>query len=436
MSLGDYQHLEIDEELQVDVKGDTDVFSLDGNINASRRHSSQSITLSHASNSSLSSLGISTPSDPARRWAVFLFSVTTILLYADQNLLGPNLSAVASEFGFSDEERDRKLGGDIALAFFLLGAPASLVVGCLADTSHRSRLFAMVVGIGEGACLLTYFSTTYSQLYVCRAITGFSVGGALPLIYSVLGDLFASDERHAVSAVVGVGTGAGIALGQGVAGFLGPTFGWRLPFLIVSVPALVCALLVLLTVTDPERGGMERAAVERREISDGSLKAHNSRQTLLSDNKEKESRTYYIVENECRAPTMKGSNSKLSIDQHQVVKQDQIVDVYLDSIYDLGTPKGFDIRVHWRTFVSLMSTPSVVLCLLQGAPGCVPWVSQHTLFSWLVAARKLNSIDLTLNNRELSTHISMITYPRTRVCLLRVLPQLCCVLVLDHFVAC
>jgi MFS family permease len=390
MSLGDYQHLEIDEELQVDVHvSDDDVYSLDGNVKASRLQRSQSITLSHALNTSLSSLAISTPSDPARHWAVFLFSVTTILLYADQNLLGPNLSAVASEFGFSDEERDRKLGGDIALAFFLLGAPASLVVGCLADTSHRNRLFAMVVGIGEGACLLTYFSTTYSQLYVCRAITGFSVGGALPLIYSVLGDLFTSDERHAVSAVVGVGTGVGIALGQGMAGFLGPTFGWRLPFLIVSVPALVCALLVLLTVKDPERGGMEKVEVERRGISDRGFNAHNSRQMLLSDIKEKEPRTCYVSDNECRAPTsMKGSTTKLSIgDQHQMVKQDQIVDVYLDSIYDLGTPTGFDIYVHWRTFISLMSTPSVVLCLLQGAPGCVPWVSQHKLLSWLPANR-------------------------------------------------
>jgi hypothetical protein len=116
-----------------------------------------------------------------RRWAVALFSACTILLFADQNLMSPNLTAIAADFGFSDEDRDKKLGGQIALAFFVLGAPVSFFIGCLADSYNRSRLFAWTVGIGEGACFLTYWTTTYRQLYICRAITGLSLGGALPL---------------------------------------------------------------------------------------------------------------------------------------------------------------------------------------------------------------------------------------------------------------
>jgi hypothetical protein len=54
-----------------------------------------------------------------RRRAVTLFSACTILLFADQNLMSPNLTAIAADFGFSDEERDKKLGGQIALAFFV-----------------------------------------------------------------------------------------------------------------------------------------------------------------------------------------------------------------------------------------------------------------------------------------------------------------------------
>lgn len=58
-----------------------------------------------------------------RRWAIMLFSLATVLLFADQNLMSPNLTAMAEEYGFTDEERDVKLGGDIALAFWVLGAP-------------------------------------------------------------------------------------------------------------------------------------------------------------------------------------------------------------------------------------------------------------------------------------------------------------------------
>jgi MFS family permease len=190
---------------------------------------------------------------------VTLFATCVVLLFADQNLMAPNLSAIATEFGFNDEERDRKLGGQIALAFFVMGAPASLLIGCLGDQCNRIALFALTVGLGETACLLTYFSSDFTQLFLCRAVTGLSLGGAIPLIYSILGDLFAAEDRHAVNAVVSMGSGFGIAIGQGTAGFMGPSFGWRLPFLVVSIPALVCALAVFCFVKDPERGGMEPA---------------------------------------------------------------------------------------------------------------------------------------------------------------------------------
>lgn len=361
----DNNHIKMDgrNDLQIDAT----------NISVLRHSTSCDSFSAPVTDISQKSFGISLPDDPSRRWAVTLFSLTTILLYADQNLLGPNLTAISNEFGFTDEERDRKLGGDIAVAFFLLGAPASLVVGCLADTSHRSRLLAIVVGIGEGACFLTYFSTTYTELYIYRAITGFSLGGAVPLIYSVLGDLFSSTERHAVNAMVGIGTGLGISLGQGLAGFLGPTFGWRFPFLVVSVPALLFALLVLLTVKDPARGSMEQAAVEHHHSSQVELTSHVA---LLPKGNDEIVQDSFLLDDAVAAFTaVKQSSLTLSADYDQEEEKDECSGYSPDSTYHQRVLVRSNERVHWNTFVYLMSTPSVVLCLLQGAPGCVPWVS-------------------------------------------------------------
>ena len=69
--------------------------------------------------------------------------------------MAPNLTAIAHEFGFSDAERDTKLGGAVAVAFYIVGAPASLLVGYLADMVDRRILFAIVVIVGEGPCLAT-----------------------------------------------------------------------------------------------------------------------------------------------------------------------------------------------------------------------------------------------------------------------------------------
>lgn len=280
------------------------------------------------------------PSSGDKIRAVALFSVCTILLFADQNLMSPNLTAIAKEFNFDDEQRDKKLGGEIALAFFVLGAPASYLVGCLGDAYNRTKLFAATVCIGELGCILTYWVQTYNQLYVCRAITGFSVGGALPLIYSILGDLFPSDERHRVGALVGIGTGAGISLGQCIAGFLGPTFGWRLPFLVIGAPAVFCALAVWLFVPDPERGGMEKAVRqghhEKPEDNDAESGSPFVEMVSLEDH-------------------LAGSSK--DEEMHTVLSHDPKLNWM-----------GF-----WTTFVSIVSTPTVRLALLQGGPGCVPW---------------------------------------------------------------
>lgn len=44
------------------------------------------------------------------------------------------LSAAAEDFGFTEEEKDTYLGGYVMAAFFLVGAPAALVVR--ADPAH------------------------------------------------------------------------------------------------------------------------------------------------------------------------------------------------------------------------------------------------------------------------------------------------------------
>ena len=58
-----------------------------------------------------------------RIWIVSLYMITITILYADMNILAPNLSIIADEFGMDDDERDVKLGGLISLGFFFVGAP-------------------------------------------------------------------------------------------------------------------------------------------------------------------------------------------------------------------------------------------------------------------------------------------------------------------------
>lgn len=42
-----------------------------------------------------------------RKYTLSLYAITSVLLFADQNLLAPNLSQAADEFGFNEDERDK-----------------------------------------------------------------------------------------------------------------------------------------------------------------------------------------------------------------------------------------------------------------------------------------------------------------------------------------
>ena len=62
--------------------------------------------------------------------------------------------------------------------------------------------------------MLTYWVTTYNQLFWLRVMTGVAIGGAMPLMYSVFGDMFPADQRSVVSSLIQVSTGVGQGVGQ------------------------------------------------------------------------------------------------------------------------------------------------------------------------------------------------------------------------------
>jgi MFS family permease len=174
------------------------------------------------------------------------------------NLFAPHWQELSKDFGLGEGERDLYLGGYMASAFFLVGAPSSVVIGTIADQSSRKRLVLGLVALAALATGGSALASSIGELLLWRVVLGCAVGGIGPVVYSMFGDLYLPAERSAVAG------GAGIALGGGtaVAQILAANVHWRSACAISSGYTLVALLVFYALSSEPARTGAEGAAID------------------------------------------------------------------------------------------------------------------------------------------------------------------------------
>lgn len=193
--------------------------------------------------------------DRRDKLTLLILALMSVFLFADQNAMNPVINEIMAEYGIDESQI-----GLVGSAFTILGALVSLAFGYFTDAFPRKGLLAAVVLLGEIPCFLTglpYFTRTYNQLLVLRILTGLGVGGIFPITFSLIADLFPAERRGFVVACISTSWGIGQMLGQVLAGFLAPVYGWRLPFIVAAVPNFLLVPLFLMVAKEPARGRSE-----------------------------------------------------------------------------------------------------------------------------------------------------------------------------------
>jgi MFS family permease len=131
-------------------------------------------------------------------------------------------------------------------AIYLLTCTVSMpLYGRLADVLGRRRVIFAAIVIFTVSSLLASTAHTMAQLIVYRGLQGLGAGGIMPVVLTIIGDLFTLKERAAIqglfSAVWGTSSLAGPALGW----LLVHTLGWRSVFY-VNLPFGFLGLAVLM----------------------------------------------------------------------------------------------------------------------------------------------------------------------------------------------
>jgi len=128
----------------------------------------------------------------------------------------------------------------------VLGA---LYFGRLADRLGRKKLFLVTLSVYLAATLATALSWDFASFMLCRALTGFGIGGEYAAINSAIDELIPARVRGATSLAingsfwVGAAAGAGLSLVLLDTGLVPVGLGWRLAFALGAVLAI--AILIV-----------------------------------------------------------------------------------------------------------------------------------------------------------------------------------------------
>lgn len=158
---------------------------------------------------------------------------------AGRQILITVLPQVRAEFGLNATQL--ALINSVGFWIYAVGA---LIFGRLGDATHRSRLIVAGLAFWAIATGMVSVSTGLITLIVIRGLVATGEATYYPTAAALISDWHRSGTRSRALAIHQTGVFAGAGIGAVAAGALADAFGWRSPFVIFGLIALVfCAVL-------------------------------------------------------------------------------------------------------------------------------------------------------------------------------------------------
>lgn len=185
-----------------------------------------------------------------RAWMLGLLLLINILNLADRQGLAASVPRIKVDLGLSDTQ----LGLIQGLGFALFYTGFSLPLALLADRMNRARIIAACVGLFGVFAAGCGVAQNFWQMMLFRIGIGSGDAGFGPPVQSLLGDHYPPARRTSATTIIWLGAPIGAVVGSIGGGYFAQYIGWRQWFFTLSVPALVIAVIALLTLREPIRG--------------------------------------------------------------------------------------------------------------------------------------------------------------------------------------
>lgn len=183
------------------------------------------------------------------RYVLAVLGLISILDYYDRNLISILIEPIELGLHLDDAQIGLLSGIAFALAYGVCGIP----IARLADRYGRVRVLTAGVVVWSLMTVMTARAIDFTSMVLARIGVALGEAGAFPATQALVAEYFPLERRGTALSVIGVCGGIGLTLALAGGGLLNDWVGWRGAFLISGVPGLLLAVLLWLTVREPDR---------------------------------------------------------------------------------------------------------------------------------------------------------------------------------------
>lgn len=198
-----------------------------------------------------------------RAWsALAILCFVYVLNFLDRQLLSILAKPIQDDLGLADGQLGLISGLYFAVFYCVLAIP----VGWLADRTNRVRVLSFACALWSAATVACGFASSYPQLVAARMSVGIGEAGGVPPSYAIVSDYFPPGTRGTALSIFNLGPPIGQALGVAFGASIAAAYDWRSAFVALGAVGIVAALIVLVFVREPVRGGLDRTVTGERVI--------------------------------------------------------------------------------------------------------------------------------------------------------------------------
>jgi MFS family permease len=206
---------------------------------------------------------------PARAWyTVIIIALVSMMSNIDRGIINLLVEPIKRDMALSDTSVSLLVGFAFSFFYMLFGLPMARV----SDSHNRKIILTSALALWSFATALCGLAQTFWQLFITRGLVGAGESVKGPCSMSMISDLVPRHRLPRAFAIyqLGITAGQGGALIIGgllialLAGMPAINLGaglvikdWHIVFLLCGVPGLLLALLMVVTIREPDRRGRQ-----------------------------------------------------------------------------------------------------------------------------------------------------------------------------------